>query len=237
MRNLADVFWKLERVPEPEEMNEAAEVQSYSSAAAAAHLEAIDDTFVEHLLRLLPKREAGNDFRWGLDVGTGPAQIPIKILRKIPSLKMIGLERSPAMLATARRNAQRDGVGNRILLLRADAHSMPFRDGVFSMVVCNSVLHHVREPLRLLQEIFRVAAPDAPVLLRDLRRPPRPLLRWHLWRHGRHYHGLMRRLFEDSVRAAYTAEELADLLKKAGTGEAAVFRFGDAHIGVERPAR
>ena len=230
-------FWKLERVPEPEEMDEVEEVESYNSAAAARHLDALDNTFVEHLLRLLPTRETWNDSYWGLDVGTGPAQIPIKILRQFPGLKIIGLERSPNMLACARQNAECAGMADRLLLLRADGHSLPFPDGVFSMVCCNSVLHHAREPLRLLREIFRVAAPDAAVLLRDLQRPARPLLRWHLWRHGRHYQGLMRRLFEDSGRAAYTLEELEDFIQKAGLPGATAFRFRGAHIGIERPAR
>jgi len=229
-------FWKLDRVPEPEEMDEAEEVQSYNSAAAARHLDAIDNTFVKHLRRLLPTRETWNGSCWGLDVGTGPAQIPIKILRQIPGLKIIGLERSPSMLACARQNAAQAGLADRLLLLRADGHSLPFPDGVFSMVCCNSVLHHAREPLRLLREIFPVAAPDAAVLLRDLRRPARPLLRWHLWRHGRHYQGLMRRLFENSARAAYTLEELEDFIQKAGLPGATVFRFRGAHIGIERPA-
>ena len=48
------MFWKLTRVPEPEVMDDSDEVESYASAAAARHLDAIDNTFVEHVLRLLP---------------------------------------------------------------------------------------------------------------------------------------------------------------------------------------
>ncbi len=173
-------------------MDEAEQVESYSSAAAARHLDAIDSTFVEHLLRLLPPdhRLAAGAFR-GLDVGAGPAQIPIKILRRLPGLKMVALDRSRNMLVSARRNAQQAGVSDRLTLLVGDGHSLPFPDGFFSMVLSNSVLHHARAPVELLRELFRVAAPMAPVLVRDLRRPSRPFLRWHLWRHGRHYQGLM----------------------------------------------
>ena len=45
--------WYLPRVPEPEEMDSADEVQVYNSAAAEAHLDRIDNTFVAHLGRLL----------------------------------------------------------------------------------------------------------------------------------------------------------------------------------------
>jgi len=244
-------------------MDEAEQVESYSSAAAARHLDAIDNTFVEHLLRLLPQELATEAQRhreilvqktsnldlelrgigthsssaWGLDVGTGPGQIPVKILTRLSGLKMIGLDRSPAMLACARRNAEQAGVSDRLALLVGDGHSLPFPDHTFALVICNSVLHHARAPVELLREIFRVADGSAPVLIRDLRRPSRPFLRWHLWRHGRHYDGWMRRLFDDSVRAAYTHDELQGLLDQAQLPAARVFRFRGAHIGVERAGK
>jgi ubiquinone/menaquinone biosynthesis C-methylase UbiE len=230
-------LWKLERVPEPEEMDDAEEVASYSSAAAERHLDAIDDTLVEHLSRLLGGASPGGvGSGWGLDVGTGPAQIPVKILARFPSLRIVALDRSPNMLACARQNAERAGVLHRLALLRSDGHRLPFADALFSFVLCNSVLHHARDPAGLLRELFRVTAPGAAVLIRDLRRPARPLLRWHQWRHGRNYHGRMRQLFDASVRAAYTVEELRELLREAGVANAPVFRLGGAHLGVERPA-
>jgi len=254
-------------------MDEAEEVESYSSAAAAKHLDAIDNTLVAHVLRLLCPQGVGNggsqrsiteaapargDFQgahqakgaakacpevpvgrasppvWGLDIGTGPAEIPIKLLRKIPDLRMVGIDRSMNMLDRARQNAQRETVSERLALVVADGHLLPFRDGIFSMALCNSVLHHAREPVQLLREMVRVAALEAPLLLRDLRRPSRLFLRWHLWRHGRHYQGLMRKLFEDSVRAAYTLGELEEFVRKAKMEGLCVFRFRGAHIGIER---
>jgi len=218
-------------------MDEAEEVASYSSAAAERHLDAIDDTFVEHVLKLLPPGMETAGAPFGLDVGTGPAQVPIKLLVRIPKLRIIGLDRSANMLACARQTAARRGVSDRLFLLRGDGHRLPFPDGTFSMALCNSVLHHAREPARLLQEILRVSRPGAAILIRDLRRPSRAFLRWHLWRHGRHYDGLMRQLFDASVRSAYTVDELEEFLFQAQTNGASVFRYRGAHVGIERSAR
>jgi len=44
----------------------------------------------------------------------------------------------------------------------------------------------------------------------------------------------MRRLFDDSVRAAYTLDELQEFLDQAQLPGARVFRFRRAHIGIER---
>jgi ubiquinone/menaquinone biosynthesis C-methylase UbiE len=227
-------WWQLPRVPEPEEMDEAHQVESYSSAAAERHLDAIDNTFVDHLMRLLP-RDAGTAEDLAIDIGTGPAQIPIKILARLPRLRIMGVDRSGNMLRRARRDAEQAGVSQRLGLLRADGLSLPFADGAFSIVMCNSMLHHARDPMLLLREIVRVAGPGAAILLRDLRRPSRPLLAWHLWRHGRRYSGEMRRLFEASVQAAYTLEELEMLLAAAAANHAKVFRYRGAHLGIERP--
>ena len=228
-------FWKLHRVPEPEEMNEADQVESYSSAAAARHLDRIDDTFVDHMLRLFSDSRNRPAYPvWGLDIGTGPAQIPIKILLRIPQLRMIGIDRSSNMLARARQDAMRAGTSDRLALVVADGHRLPFPDGFFSVVLCNSVLHHARDPVVLLQEMVRVAKKNAPLLLRDLRRPSRLILPWHLWRHGRHYQGLMRKLFEDSVRAAYTREELEEFVRQSKASGLSTFLFRNAHLGIER---
>src|SRR5277367_937469 len=58
----------LPRVPEVEAMDDAGEVEAYASASAQAYLDKIDDTFVEHALRLVNKRPRGR----ALDIGTGP---------------------------------------------------------------------------------------------------------------------------------------------------------------------
>jgi ubiquinone/menaquinone biosynthesis C-methylase UbiE len=227
-------FWSLPRVPEPEEMDSADEVESYSSAAAARHLDAIDNTFVQHLLWLLPSSTSNRNLGCGLDIGAGPAEIPIKLLKRLPSLRMVCADLSPNMLARARQNAIKAGVSDRLMLIRADGHALPFRDAYFSVATCNSVLHHARDPVALIMEMARVSTANAAILLRDLRRPNRLLLGWHLWRHGHYYDGTMRTLFDASVQAAYTVEELQEMVQSAGAERFSIFHFRGAHMGFER---
>ena len=83
-------------VPEPEVMDDSSDVQAYSSAAAEAYLSKIDDTFVEHVLRLI-----GPAPGWALDIGCGPGQIVMKLSERLPQWKFIGIDRSPAMIHRA----------------------------------------------------------------------------------------------------------------------------------------
>jgi ubiquinone/menaquinone biosynthesis C-methylase UbiE len=225
-------FLDLPRVPEPEVMDDSTEVVAYASAAEQAHLEAIDDTFVEHSIRLLAGRERGR----ALDMGTGPGQIVIKLARRLMLWKFTAVDRSQGMIAQANRNLAAAGgaLVGRVEFQVADANHLAFPDGTFDFVVCNSVLHHLAAPDRLFGEIARLVKPDGAILLRDLRRPGRLAYPLHVWRHGRQYSGTMRRLFRDSVRSAYTAEELQRLLDSSQLSGARLFTQRATHIGVER---
>ena len=223
----------LPRVPEPEVMEDSAEVEAYSSAAAQAHLDAIDDTFVGHAARLVAGRERGR----ALDIGTGPGQIVIKLARRLTLWKFVGVDRSQGMVAQACANLASAGgaLAGRVDFQVADGNSLPFPEKSFDLVMCNSVLHHLAEPEKLFSEMARLAKSGGAILLRDLRRPGRFVHPWHVWRNGRHYSGEMLRLYRASVRAAYTLEELQRMLGASPLRGARAFEYGSTHIGIERP--
>ena len=223
----------LPRIPEAEVMDDSQEVEAYSSAAAQSFLDKIDDTLVEHALRLLKGRERGR----ALDIGAGPGQIVLKLARRLKLWKFVGADRSANMIAQARSNLAAAGeAAGRVEFQGADANQLAFPDASFDFVLCNSVLHHLAEPRNLFAEMARVAKPGAAILLRDLRRPGRIAYPLHIHWHGRHYSGAMCRLYKDSVHAAYTVRELQSLLDSSPLQGARVFVHHATHIGIERPA-
>lgn len=214
-------------------MDDSGEVVAYSSAAAQSYLNQIDDTFVARAVRLVNRRERGR----ALDIGTGPGQIVVKLARQLTRWKFVAVDRSSHMIAEAVANLAAAGpdLAGRVEFQIADANALPFPDATFDLIFCNSVLHHMFEPERLLAEMARVAKPRGAVLLRDLRRPNRYVHRWHVRRHGRHYSGKMRELYEASVRAAYIAPELQRLVEASRLARVRVFNDASTHIGIERP--
>jgi ubiquinone/menaquinone biosynthesis C-methylase UbiE len=225
-----DVF-DLPRIPEPEAMDDSEQVEAYASATAHAYLEKIDDTFVEHAAGLTRDLERGR----GLDIGTGPGQIVLKLARRLTLWKFIGADRAPRMIeqATAALAASPELAG-RVVFEVADGNRLPFEDASFDLVMCNSVLHHLAKPKNLLAEMARLAKPKGAILLRDLRRPSRLAYGLHVRWHGRHYSGAMRKLYRDSVRAAYTPLELQGLLEASPLRDANVFAYCSTHLGIER---
>ena len=226
-------LFDMPRVPEPEVMDDSAEVDAYSSAAAQAYLNRIDDTLVEHALRLVKGRERGS----ALDIGTGPGQIVVKLARRLAEWNFTGVDRSPGMIAQAQANlaAASGELAGRVEFQVADGNRLPFPDDSFDLVMCNSVLHHLAEPEKLLSEMSRLVNSGGAILLRDLRRPGRFAYPLHVRWHGRHYSGVMYRLYCDSVRSAYTVPELKGMLDSAALPRTRVFEHHSTHIGLERP--
>lgn len=224
-------WWELTRVAEPEVMDEGDEVEAYASATAQAYLDRIDDTFVAQAVRLGVRRGRG------IDIGTGPGQIPLKIARQLPALHLLGVDCSEAMLAEARRHAAAAGPSDRVRFETGDGKRLDYPDASFDLVLCNSVLHHYSDPLAALNEMARVVKPTGALLVRDLRRPSRLAFRPHVAWYGRCYSGKMKELYVSSVRAAYTLRELAELVRASRLDGVRLFRFGRTHIGFERPVR
>ena len=225
-------------MPEPELMDDDSEVEAYASAAAQTHLETIDRGFLAHLECLLPKSRL--ETARVLDLGCGPGQILIMMKQRWPGMQITGIDAGPAMIEKARTDAASADVAINFEVLhlgpRAEGR-LRFADGEFDLVTCNSVLHHLDDPVGSLDELARVAKPDGAVLIRDLQRPGLILpFALHVRVFGRHYAGEMRRLFEASVAAAYTVAELGAMLSASGLndGRAHVFRRGMTHAGIER---
>ncbi|MGH9378467.1 MAG: class I SAM-dependent methyltransferase [Terriglobia bacterium] len=224
-------WFTLPRKPEAEVMEQRDGVEAYASAASQAHLDALDDAFVDRVLSL------GIQKGFALDVGTGPGQIPLKIARRCSRLHLVGLDRSAAMLRMARETALKSGLGDCVEFMLADASRLCFPAASFDLVISNSLLHHLNNPVQAFNEMARVTKPGGKILVRDLRRPSRLAFAAHVAWHGRHYSGRMKALCEDSVRAAYTPAELRELAQKAGLESARLFLEGGAHMGIENTAR
>lgn len=220
---------QMKRKPEPEVMGGADEVSAYTSAAGQKHLEALDNSFVDRVLSL-GAAEGRPSGLW-LDVGCGPGNIALKLAQRRPQGLIVGLDRSRNMVQTARRAACESGLASRAFFQQASAEQLPFTGGAFDAVFSNSVLHHLANPSEVLKEMLRVVKPEGAILVRDLCRPSRLAYPWHVRWYGRHYSGIMKRLFEDSVCAAYTPDELAGLLRRSGMLKARIFHEERSHMG------
>jgi ubiquinone/menaquinone biosynthesis C-methylase UbiE len=109
-----------------------------------------------------------------LDIGTGPGWLLVALRRSLPELELVGVDISPAMVATAQENIKRAGYDAAIDLRVAAAEALPFPDESFDAVVSTGSLHHWNHPLAALNEVHRVLKTGGYALVYDLVRklPP-----------------------------------------------------------------
>jgi ubiquinone/menaquinone biosynthesis C-methylase UbiE len=102
-----------------------------------------------------------------LDLGTGPGYLPLEIAGISPSISMVGLDLSPRLIEMAQRNALKAGVADRVHFQNGSAASLPFADKTFDMVLSTGMLHMVKDPVKIFQEIYRVLKPGGQAWIWD----------------------------------------------------------------------
>lgn len=215
----------LQRILEPEVMDTWEESIAYD---AMDFLE-VNTAFVEEAVEL------GAAEAWVLDAGTGPARIPVLMSQRRPEWRIIGIDLSENMLKLGERHIQEAGLGDRIQLQQVDAKQMPFEDNRFDLVVSNSIVHHLPDPVPFFQEIKRVLKPDGGLFLRDLRRPGDIESVDRLVASiGVEYDPHQTQLFRDSLIAAFTVEEVRQMMDAVGLEGVQVYLSSDRHWTAKR---
>lgn len=225
----------LPRVLEPEVMDTATEALDYD---AMDHRE-VNTRFCDDLFAFAHARGVPAPDRI-LDVGTGTALIPIEVCGRAPSVTVDGIDLAEHMLALGRRNVTRAALDARIALHKLDAKRMGYADASFAGVVSNSIVHHIPEPADIFAEMWRVVAPGGVLFVRDLFRPESDALTVALVdtyaARTPHddpaivaMHERQRALFDASLRAALTVDEVRALVGPLGIAPAAVQATSDRH--------
>ncbi len=215
----------MNRILEQEVMDTAETAEAYD---AMEHSE-VDNAFVERVLAL------GAKTGHFLDVGTGPAQIPILLAQQCPDIRITAIELSKEMLKIAKRHVVTAGLAERITLEHVDAKALPHPDNTFDGLISNSIVHHIHDSLRALKEMSRVVKPGGLVLIRDLIRPETPeAAQAFVDKYAAEDTPYQQKLFYDSFLAAFTIAEVNEMLGQMELAGAVVVQSTDRHWSVER---
>lgn len=218
----------MQRITEPEVMDSPQEAIEYD---AMDFLE-VNTAFAESAIAL------GTENALILDAGTGTARIPIIICQRRPQCKIIGIDLAPSMLEVGKKNVEQAGLQQQIKLELVDAKQMPYPDTHFDMVISNSIIHHLPNPLPFLQELKRVLKPNGAIFLRDLLRPNNAeIVEDLVSNYAADCNEHQKMLFRDSLHAAFTLDEIQELMQQAALEKLHIYQSSDRHWTAERTGR
>jgi len=114
-----------------------------------------------------------------LDVAAGTAGVSLQIAERTGA-RVIGLDLTPQMLATAARNVAAAKAS--VVLLNARAERLPFADASVDALTFTYLLRYVADPQSTLAELARVVRPGGTVASLEFNLPPSAF--WRFWWHG-----------------------------------------------------
>jgi demethylmenaquinone methyltransferase / 2-methoxy-6-polyprenyl-1,4-benzoquinol methylase len=117
-----------------------------------------------------------------LDVATGTGAVALELVRQ-HGCSVVGIDRSPEMLAVARRRVSDRRLGARIELHEGRAEALPFPDGSFDGLTVTYLLRYVDDPAATISELARVVRPGGTMALLDFGVPQAHVARalWELY--------------------------------------------------------
>jgi ubiquinone/menaquinone biosynthesis C-methylase UbiE len=200
----------MQRIPEPELMDSQAQTRAY----AEADFSDSNSLFVSNFVQRFPDLPKNGDL---IDLGCGPADICIRLSNALNGWQVTGLDAGENMLKCAGAAIAQAGRCDHIKLRQSylPDDSLGFRN--FDAIISNSLLHHLPEAMTLWETIVKIGRPGAAITVMDLRRPESVSSASALVeQYSADEPDVLKEDFYNSLLAAYSSDEIAMQMQKAG---------------------
>lgn len=198
-----------------------------AAAYAQADFDAPHTMIMQNFARTAPQQPGWNT---AIDLGCGAADIAVRLARLYPELCIDALDGAPAMLQQAQKRLHREGLARRVRLVETVLPAALARPD-YDLIVSNSLLHHLHDPRVLWRSVRAAGASGAWVFIADLVRPGSEQ---HVDRLVAQYAAgeapVLQRDFRNSLRAAFTPDEVRTQLRQAALEQMTVETVSDRHM-------
>jgi ubiquinone/menaquinone biosynthesis C-methylase UbiE len=214
----------MERIPEPDLMNEVEQACAYAEADFAEP----HNYWIELLQQsLLDLPQTG----LALDLGCGPGDITIRFARAFPGWTIDGVDGAAAMLNYGYAAVQQAELGDRVQLVESYLPEGDAPHLVYDLISSNSLLHHLTDSSVLWQSIHRWSRPGTWIFIMDLMRPTTPAIAAQfVSQYAANEPEILQRDFYNSLLAAYSIPEIEAQLQQAELSHLSVKPVSDRHF-------
>ena len=150
-----------------------------------------------------------------LEVAPGPGYLSVE-LAKLGNYNITGLDISKTFVEIAQNKATEAGV--KVDFRQGDAAEMPFPDGTFDFAICTSAFKNFPDPIKVLDEIFRVLKANGKALIIDMNKDvPKDKLNEFVDRMKLNLFDsyFTKQTFKGLAKSAYTRSEIQDIVNKS----------------------
>jgi ubiquinone/menaquinone biosynthesis C-methylase UbiE len=214
----------MERIPEPDLMNEATQARAYAEADFTEPHNYCIELLRNSLSNLPPTGIA-------LDLGCGSGDITIRFAHAFPGWRVDGVDGATEMLSHGDASVHQAGLNDRIQLIEAYLPNGAAPQDHYDLIFSNSLLHHLAEPSILWQSIHRWARPGTWIFIMDLLRPDTSDIAAQFVRqYAANEPDILQRDFYNSLLAAYSIQEVQTQLQQAQLAYLSVQPVSDRHL-------
>jgi ubiquinone/menaquinone biosynthesis C-methylase UbiE len=101
-----------------------------------------------------------------LDIGTGPGILPLETGTLRPGVRIVGMDISETMIDIAKENKKKYALKN-VSFLIMHARALSFKDNTLDMIMSTDALHHWKQPVKILNEMYRCLKPGCEAWVYD----------------------------------------------------------------------
>lgn len=218
----------MDRITEPELMDDEAQAKAYAFADFSSAHDLFVKTFQEKFSDLT---SSFNDVV--LDLGCGPCDITRRFASAYPDSSFHAVDGAASMLKYGAELNEQAGVSQRIKLIESCLPNIELPQQFYHVIISNSLLHHLHDPFALWNNIQKHAKPFARVLVMDLIRPvDEQTVKFLSNEYAANEPELLKKDFENSLRAAFTVEEVQQQLDEIGLANLKIEKMSDRHMAV-----
>jgi SAM-dependent methyltransferase len=207
-------------------MDDPAQVDAYASADwSDAH-----DRIMLQIAELFPRESLTGLF---LNLGCGSGDDTFRFLRDFPATRVMAIDGSTRMIERAREDLRSKfpAFRQRVEFRLAYIPSPDIPASEYAGIISNSLLHHFHDPGLFWAAVAEHALPGSRIFVGDLRRPTSLQAVDDLVNeYAREAPEILREDFRNSLRAAFTIEEVEAQLLQADLASLAVKGVGDRHL-------
>ena len=216
----------MERITEPELMNEEEQVKAYAYADFSKPHDMFVKIFQEKFTDILP---SFNDVV--LDLGCGSCDITRRLANAYHDAAFHAVDGAKCMLRYGKELNDKENLSHRIKLIETCLPAVKLPQQLYHVIISNSLLHHLNDPFVLWQALQQHAKPYAHVFIMDLIRPvDEQTVAFLSKEYAANEPEVLKKDFENSLRAAFTVKEVKQQLNEMKLSHLTVEEVSDRHM-------